>query len=322
MPTSRIKQLLESRQVKCRSHVPLSTCTTFQLGGVCPLLIECEAPRQLQQAVQLLKAERQPFILLGGGSNVVVSDTGSDDPVIRYRSPHPIISRDGNFLAVSASTILDDLVQYSIKEGLAGMTFASGIPGTVGGAVIGNAGAFGRQMSDVVVSVNVCDETGGDLTVLRDACGFDYRHSRWKETDHIVASVSLQLEAGDPLTLEIERQDILALRREKHPDYKQLPCAGSFFKNLPPAAPGERRQAAGWFLEKAGAKNLRVNGAAVFQKHANIIIKSNSSCSAQDVFELSEKMTARVKELFDIVLSREVRFLGTFKGGAVSSRFW
>jgi UDP-N-acetylmuramate dehydrogenase len=322
MIKNHLKQQLEILNLKYREQAPLSAFTTFQLGGPCPFLVECETLSQLRQAVSLFRAERQPFILLGGGSNVVAADEGIADPVIRYRSSVPVLSRNGNALTAAAGTLLDDLVQYTIKEGLSGMVFASGIPGTVGGAVVGNAGAFGRQMSDVVTAVNILDEAGKEMTLPREACGFDYRHSRLKDTCQIVASAVFKFEPGDPPTLEAERQDILAQRRDKHPDYKNFPCAGSFFKNLPPSSPGERRQAAGWFLDQAGAKDLRSGGAAVFPKHANIIIKADASCSARDVFELSEKMAARVKEKFHIVLSREVCFLGPIPAGDASRRFW
>lgn len=322
MSHGHLKQQLEFLGLRCREQARLSAFTTFQLGGPCPLLVECETPDHLRQAVLLLKAERQAFVLLGGGSNVVASDAGIADPVIRYRSSVPLISRDGNVLIVSAGTLLDDLVQYCVREGLSGLSFASGIPGTVGGAVAGNAGAFGRQMSDVVTAVNILDEAGNVVTVPREACGFDYRHSRLKETGQIVASAVFELEPGDAQSLEAERQVILAQRRDKHPDYKNIPCAGSFFKNLPPSSPGERRQAAGWFLDQAGVKGLRCGGAAVFPKHANIIIKADASCTARDVFDLSEKMAALVKEQFHITLSREVRFLGPIPAGDVSRRFW
>ncbi len=322
MSHGHLKQQLEFLGLRCREQARLSAFTTFQLGGLCPFLVECETPDQLRQAVLLFKAEHRPFILLGGGSNVVASDAGIAHPVIRYRSSAPVISRDGNVLIVSAGTILDDLVQYCVREGLSGLSFASGIPGTVGGAVVGNAGAFGRQMSDVVSAVSIFDENGNETALPPEACAFNYRHSRFKDTEAILTSVVFQLEPGDPQALEAQRQEILTQRRDKHPDYKNMPCAGSFFKNLPPSFPGERRQAAGWFLDQAGAKDLRSGGAAVFHKHANIIIKADSSCTARDVFELSEKMAAQVKEQFNIILSREVRFLGPIPGGDLSRRFW
>ncbi|HPB68930.1 MAG: UDP-N-acetylmuramate dehydrogenase [Candidatus Omnitrophica bacterium] len=322
MSHGHLKQQLDFLGLRCREQARLSAFTTFQLGGTCPLLVECETPDQLRQAVLAFKAERQAFVLLGGGSNVVASDEGIADPVICYRSSVPLISRDGNVLIVSAGTLLDDLVQYCVREGLSGLSFASGIPGTVGGAVVGNAGAFGLQMSDVVSAVSIFDEKGQENALPPEECGFDYRHSRFKETDAILMSVIVQLEPGDPEVLEAQRQDILAQRRDKHPDYQQVPCAGSFFKNLPPSSPGGRRQAAGWFLDQAGVKGLRCGGAAVFPQHANIIIKADSSCTARDVFDLSEKMAALVKEQFHITLSREVRFLGPIPAGDVSRRFW
>ncbi len=317
-----IEEKLKFLNIPCSRHIPLARFTTFQLGGACPFFIECRTPQQLRQAVSLCQEMQQEFVLLGGGSNVVVSDQGVDCSVIRYVSPSPIIERNGHDLQVSASTLLDDLAAYAAREGLAGINFAGGIPGTVGGAVIGNAGAFGQQIGDAVLNVFYLNENGTEMIATKEECGFGYRHSNFKTSSHVLTSVTFRLIPDDQKVLLTERDEILALRRSKHPDYKQVPCAGSFFKNLESGVPGEKRTAAGWFLEQAGAKTLHVGGAGVFEKHANIIIKIGSRCTAQDVFELAERMARAVKDRFDIQLQREVRFLGGIGEKSGNKYFW
>jgi len=293
------------------SQALLSAYTTFQLGGPCRQLVECASPDELIQTVQKFKRENTPFLLIGGGSNIVVSDHGLDTAVIRYFSSSPLVERQGNDVTVSASSILDDLAIFCVDEGLQGLNYTTGIPGTVGGAVVGNAGAWGKQVGDVLKSAVIIDDQGNTKTVSADYFGFTYRHSRLKETNEIIASVTFALIPSDPVTLAQERAEILKKRAEKHPDLPHEPCAGSFFRNLEPTSKAERRQAAGGFLEDAGAKTFKVGGAYVFEKHANIIIKGPGG-SAQNVHDLHLKMMEAVKEKFGLQLVREVRFAGKF----------
>ena len=292
------------------SNASLKSYTTFQLGGPCPLLIDCETPYELQTTLKFI--DGTPFILIGGGSNLVVSDSGINTVVIRYVSATPLIERQGNDVFVSASTILDDLALYCVDEGLEGLNYTTGIPGTVGGAVVGNAGAWGKQVGDVLKSAAILDQQGNSKEVDNDYFGFQYRHSRLKETNEIVSSVIFSLKPGDPVSLAQERADILKKRAEKHPDLTTHPCAGSFFRNIEPTSKADRRQAAGGFLEDAGGKNLRVGGASIFDKHANIIIKG-PNCTSQDVYDLHLKMIEIVKDKFNLQLNREVRFVGPFR---------
>jgi len=289
----------------------LSDYTTFRLGGTCPALLSCQTPEQLEKAVQSCKDEHIPFILIGGGSNLVVSDRGIPCHVIRYVSEVPLIERKGDDLVVVASTSLDALAQYAAESSLAGLNCITGIPGTVGGAIVGNAGAFGKQIGDVVKSICVIDPNGEKKELRGNELEFTYRHSVLKTTGDIVVSACLSLESGDRTSLLEERDQILITRREKHPNLKTYPCAGSFFRNIEPTSHAEKRQAAGWFLDQAGGKNLISGGAKIFSKHANIIIKSNG-CTAQDVYELSGKMVRLAKDKFDLDLIREVRFVGEF----------
>jgi len=301
----------------------LSDYTTFQLGGPCPCLVECATPDELIQTVQKFKKENTPFLLIGGGSNLVVCDQGLNTTIIRYLSATPLIERSGLNITVSASTLLDDLALFCVNEGLEGLNFTTGIPGTVGGAVTGNAGAWGKQIGDIVKSVTILDRQGQTKMVGPDYFAFSYRHSRLKDTDEIIVSVDFTLTPGDLITLGKERAQILKQRSEKHPDLNTYPCAGSFFRNIEPTSKAERRQAAGWFLEEAGGKNLKVGGAYIFEKHANIIVKGPGA-SSQDVYDLHLKMMDAVKSKFNLQLTREVRFVGKFDHTAQASQegFW
>ncbi|MBN1870502.1 MAG: UDP-N-acetylmuramate dehydrogenase [Candidatus Omnitrophica bacterium] len=320
--------VLKNLDVAVVHEASLSDFTTFRLGGKCPLLFACQTPGQLISTVQFCFRENIQFILIGSGSNLVVSDLGIDCSVIRYESDKPLIEREGNDLVVSGSTLLDDLVKYAIDNELEGLNGMSGIPGTVGGAVVGNAGAFGKQIGDVVKSVRtICRDSAKPVFAIVDILArdipFSYRHSMFKETDAIIVSVRFSLRPSDKLPLKKEHDEILALRREKHPDWRIYPCAGSFFRNVEPTSKAGRREAAGWFLEQAGAKKLRSGGARVFDRHANIIYKSQG-CRAQDVFDLSRTMARLVKDKFNIDLIREVRFVGKFDGmpKKIKSVFW
>ncbi len=294
----------------------LSDHTTFRLGGPCPQLIHCENPQQLESVIKKLVKDKTKFILIGGGSNLVVSDAGVDCTVVRYVSETPLIERDGDDLVVSGSTALDDFALFAVDSGLEGLICTTGIPGTVGGAIVGNAGAFGKQVGDVLKSVTLITREGEKKTVSPQDLGFTYRNSKLKETGDIVVEARFGLKKGDRSTLAQKRAQILAIRHEKHPDLKIYPCAGSFFRNVEPTSKAEKRQAAGWFLEQAGGKALRVGGASIFEKHANIIVKGKD-CRAQEVYELHLIMKKIVKEKFGLDLVREVRFVGNFAGKPV-----
>jgi len=304
---------LENYDIDVQYRVPMSEYTTFRLGGICPTLLTCQTPNQLQKTVDSCNKKNCEFILIGGGSNLVVSDSGIDCHVIRYVSDTPLIEQNSNGLIVSGSTNLDQLAQYAVEHSLEGLNCTTGIPGTVGGAIVGNAGAFGKQIGDVVVSIDVIEKNGNKKELKQDELGFTYRNSILKKTGDIVVSAQLKLQLGDHTALLKERNEILSVRHAKHPDLSTNPCAGSFFRNIEPTSSAEKRQAAGWFLDQAGGKNLTSGGAKIFEKHANIIVKAEY-CSAQDVFDLAEKMKQLAKAKFDLDLVREVRFVGKFNG--------
>ncbi len=286
--------------------------TTFQLGGACPALIDCPDAASLAETVKLLHAASVGFLVIGQGSNLLVSDAGMDRVVLRYCAEDaPDVQFEGCRVRVSGNTLLDDLARLAIGRGVGDISFCSGIPGTVGGAIAGNAGAFGKQIGDVVESVQLLDADGRRREIAGDELGFEYRSSLLKQTGDVVLGAVLKLKPEDIETMEAERERIMELRHSKHPDWRAMPCAGSVFRNIEPTSAADRRQAAGWFLEDAGAGDFRVGGARLFEKHANIII-ADPGATARDVFELTEKMIAAVHGKFGFKLEREIKLLGNF----------
>ncbi len=287
--------------------------TTFQLGGACPALITCPDAESLADTAKLLHTASVEFLIIGQGSNLLVSDEGMDRVVLRYCAEDaPDVQFEGCRVRVSGNTLLDDLARLAIGHGVGDISFCCGIPGTVGGAIAGNAGAFGKQIGDVLESVELLDAGGRRREVVAEELEFEYRSSVLKTTGDVVLSAMLKLKPEEIKTMESERERIMGLRRSKHPDWRSMPCAGSVFRNIEPTSAAERRQAAGWFLEEAGARTFSVGGAHLFEKHANIII-ADSGATARDVFELTEKMIAAVQEKFGFKLEREIKLLGDFR---------
>jgi len=304
---------LERAGIEVAPRAPLSELTTFRLGGPCRACWTCREPGQVALAVDELAGSGEPYVLIGGGSNLLVSDDGVDTWVIRYVSPVARIEREGLTLRVTAGTAVDALAQFCVEHELAGLEFLSGIPGTVGGAIAGNAGAFGRSVAEPLTRITLLDRGGRETAVPAADLGFAYRRSRLQESGEIVLSAIFHLKPGIRAELIAERERILARRRERHPDWRVTPTAGSFFRNVEPTSAAGARKAAGWFLERAGAQTLRVGGARVFEKHANIIV-AEPGCTARDVVLLSRQMAGVVARVFEIVLQPEVRFLGEMAG--------
>ncbi len=301
-----------SRHVSIISKAKLSNYTTFQLGGYCPFLIDCPDEESLVQTITLLGAQSVEFLVIGQGSNLLVADSGLQQVVVRYCAENAAdVTFEGNLVRVSGHTLVDDLARLTIEKGLGDLSYCSGIPGTVGGAIAGNAGAFGQQMGDAIESVQLLDVDGRRHEVSGAELGFEYRSSILKQTGGVILSALLRLQPKEIRSMKMERERILELRRTKHPDWRTMPCAGSVFRNIEPTSAADRRQAAGWFLEEAGVKDFRVGGAYLFEKHANMIVV-DSGATARDVFELMEKMIEAVRDRFGFELHREITLLGKF----------
>jgi len=305
------------------TDISLADFSTFRLGGQAALLVDCTTEDELVEAVRSLRQEHpgHPPVLIGGGSNILFSDHGYAHPIVRYRNPEAEVTRDGETLSVSGAATLDDLAKAATEAGLGGLTCCSGIPGTVGGAIVGNAGAWGKQIGDVVSSLRLLTPDGTVEERRWFDIGFSYRNSSLKQSGDIVLSATFTLEPAQVAGLVERRAEILQLRSEKHPDLAVEPCIGSIFRNIEPTSDAGRRQATGWFLDQVGGRKLKVGGAHIFKKHANIIV-AGPGCKAQDVHDLSLQMAALAKENFGLDLVREVRFLGAFDGAGDHAGFF
>lgn len=294
-----------------QGQAPLREMTTFRLGGPCPVLIDSPPADALPALLRFLHEYRTPLLVIGQGANLVVSDQGLDCVVIRFCSDMPQVETDGQTVRVSGDTLLDDLARTVVEHECGDLAFCTGIPGTVGGGIAGNAGAFGRQLGDHLLEAELLDPNGTVRVTGPEGLDFSYRHSNLKESGTIVLSARFFAPPASATALLEERKRILSFRREHHPDWHETPCAGSVFRNVEPSSAAGRRQAAGWFLEQAGAHRLQVGGARVYEKHANIIV-AGTGCTAQDVYRLTHLMQQKVLDHFDLHLIPEIRFLGPF----------
>lgn len=295
---------LRDERLEVAENVPLAPWTTFRIGGPAAAVVTVRSPEEAVRAVRSIAAVGARWTTVGGGSNLLVPDEGYDGVVLLMRAARvQIVEHD---LEAEAGADLGRLVSASAWAGLGDLTFATGIPGTIGGAVVGNAGAWGRAIGECVASVRVLRARTLEAAELsRDALGFDYRSSVLQTTGDLVLSVRLALQPADRRVLLRQIDDLQAQRAQRLPDQ---PCAGSFFRNLPPARPGEPREPAGRLLEAVGAKGLRVGDAAVSERHANVLVNlGHARC--RDVLALAEELERRVAEKFGVRLVREVRLL-------------
>ncbi|MCP4725627.1 MAG: UDP-N-acetylmuramate dehydrogenase [bacterium] len=290
---------------------PLKNHTWFQIGGNADLFCEIDTPEILISVMRSAKELQIPYVMIGEGSNLLVDDRGYRGLIIKYQSVEESVLDFPN-ISVSAGMALSDLLSFAQENSLSGFEFLAGIPGSVGGAVYMNAGAYGSSVSDILDSAVIINEDQVFEKVRKNFFDFDYRSSVVQSRNIFVTSVSFKIKRGDKTDIKKEYDRIIAIRHSKHPD-KTLPCAGSYFKNLPPEKPGENRRAAGFFLDQAGAKDLKVGGAEVFEKHANMIVNAGNA-KASDVLKLAEQMKALVFNKFNFELIPEVKYLDAVKG--------
>lgn len=285
---------------------PLSRLTTFRIGGPAGLVCPVQNSESARRFLDLARASELPWACLGGGSNILADDAGYAGLIMLVKNRDLTVR--GDAVRAGAGWDLDALIGETLRLGLTGLEFASGIPGTVGGAIVGNAGCYGREIGEYLREATVLRQDGALQVMGPEDFAFAYRDSALKGRSDLVLDLVLQLRRGDVATAAAQRAEHLADRRRKHPWHQ--PSAGSYFKNLPPLRPGESRRAAGPLLEAAGAKDMRTGGAAVFAGHANIIINTGRA-TARDVLDLAEQMRSAVQRRFGERLEPEVRYLAT-----------
>ena len=298
--------------------VPLARHTRFGVGGPADLYAETRAEDAFLAALRAAETCGIPMMVIGGGTNLIVSDRGVRGLVLRFRGDN--LCAEGNRVTAGAGSELQRLVDFTVDRGLQGLETLAGIPGWTGAAVYGNAGAYGHSISECVAGVRFFD--GAGVRAFSNAeCQFAYRESIFKRhKDWIVFSVELELDAGDREELRRTADGIVQTRNRKFPVTMQ--CAGSIFKNLllrelPPAvaiqvpaeAVREGKVPAAWFLEQVGAKGLQRGDIRVADYHANLIYNAGRGTAA-DLCSLIEDLKARVRTRFGFDLEEEVQYVG------------
>ena len=298
------------------SQEPLRHHTTLRIGGPADFYLEARSNGQLVEALKAAHELELPHFLLGGGSNALVSDEGFRGLVVRNAIEG--IEFDGTAAQVGCGVDFLELIYACRDRELSGLEFAAGIPGSVGGALYGNAGCYGQDIGSFTVECTITSLDGAQvLTKPASWFEFAYRDSRLKRDPWVLLSCLLQFKRGERAAIQTVIDEKLEIRRVKHPQWRVEPTAGSYFKNLPPGfqvpglphSPGTQRIPAGALLDACGVRGLRVGDAIVFPKHANIIVNAGRA-TARDVLELAEIMKSRVREKFGIELEEEVMFLG------------
>lgn len=279
---------------------PMSAHTTFRIGGPADYYVE-PTFEEVKELLFFLKKENIPYTLIGNGSNLLVSDEGIEGVVVSFGKEMSEVSCEKEVVRAKAGILLSRLASFAASKSLSGLEFASGIPGTLGGAITMNAGAYGGEMKDVVQSVTVLD--GDEIKEYSgEEMGFSYRHSRVLDEDLIVLEVTMKLQSGREEEILSSMKELNKKRVEKQP--LNFPSAGSTFKR-------PEGYFAAKLIEDAGLKGYTVGGAKVSEKHSGFVINFDHA-TAKDVCTLMQDVQRIVKEKFDVSLEPEVRMIGRF----------
>jgi UDP-N-acetylmuramate dehydrogenase len=306
--------------LEVQERVELRRYTRFGIGGVADLFAETTSPQAFARAVAVCQSHSYPVYVMGDGSNVIVSDDGFRGLILRFIARG--LSRDGNIIAADAGAPLQALVDYAIDAGLRGLETLAGIPGSVGAAIYGNAGAYGHSISERVEWVELFDGSGVRKS-SNAQCEFDYRESIFKrQKSWVIFRAGLALEPHDAAELRKTASEIMAVRDQKFPP--TMRCAGSIFKNLyvrnlPPAVAAavpervvrEGKVASAYFLEQVGAKGMRRGGIEIASYHANLIYNTGEGTAA-DLRAMIFELKKRVREKYGFEVEEEVQYVGEF----------
>ncbi len=315
-------KLLEVFGDRIKTNEPLKNHTTYRIGGPADFYFSAATAEEASQAVRAARADGLPVFILGGGSNILVANEGFRGLVVSYGARR--VSIEGNRVIADAGAVLFSLVRATVDASLSGLEWAAGIPGTVGGAVRGNAGAYGGEIKDNLDTAQAIDLGTGELhTFARHECAFSYRESFFKGKPWLITRAAFTLPAGDKEALRAKVKDTIALRCGKQP--LEFGSAGSVFKShvfgevakLPKAVRDDvpakfieyGRIPAAWFIEQLGLKGKKIGEAQISEKHANYFVNTGHA-SATDVRELIGYAKMKVKEAFDVTLEEEIQYVG------------
>lgn len=283
---------------------PMSQHTTFRIGGPADVFVMPENYEQIREVLRLCKEEKLPFFVLGNGSNLLVSDSGYRGVIIQMDRNMEEIRLDGEEIHACAGALLSSVAVAARNASLTGFEFAGGIPGTIGGAAVMNAGAYGGELKDVLKEVTVMTREGEILTIPADKLEMGYRTSIIKTAGYLVLEAVISLKKGDEEKIRAVMKELSERRTEKQPlDY---PSAGSTFKR-------PEGYFAGKLIMDSGLRGYRVGGAQVSEKHCGFVINAGGA-TAEDVRSLMDHVIRVVREKYGVTLEPEVKFLGDFNG--------
>lgn len=319
------ERLLSIPNLTVLHNIPLSSYTRFGLGGPATLLAWTDDENAFLTALRLTRSCGLPWVIIGGGTNLVVSDAGFDGIVLKLTAAS--IRNEGTSVYVDAGAVLQTLVDYTVDHSLEGLQTMTGIPGFTGAAIYGNAGAYGHSMQEIVTTVRFFD--GEKIREFSNAeCEFHYRESIFKKhKEWIVLSAHLTMRNGDGPALREAADKILAVRNKKYPP--TMKCAGSIFKNyllreLPPSVAEqvpsnvviEGKVPSAWFLEQIGAKGMKAGDIHVADYHANLIYNVGNG-TASELTQVIGELKKRVRDRWNIPLEEEVQYVGFDKNQAL-----
>ena len=290
---------LESAKIEFKQNEPMKKHTSFKIGGAADLFVCPETAEQTAKAVKLAEENGVPVTVVGNGSNLLVSDLGIAGMVICLEKMN-YVSVEGEVITAGAGALLGKVAMTAAADELTGMEFAAGIPGSVGGAVFMNAGAYGGEMKDVLVSVDVLTKELEVKTIPAEELDLSYRHSIVPEEGYIVLGAKLKLTKGEEAAIRGRMAELAEQRREKQP--LQYPSAGSTFKR-------PTGYFAGKLVQDAGLKGKTIGGAQVSEKHSGFLINIGGA-TAQDILDLIAFCQKEVKDQFGVTLETEVKIVG------------
>ena len=281
---------------------PMKKHTTFRVGGNADYFVMPKNTEEVKQVVALCKKEKLPYYILGNGSNLLVGDKGYRGVIVQiYREMNEIVV-DGDKICAQAGALLSRVGSVALEAGLAGFEFAAGIPGTVGGAVVMNAGAYGGEMKDILVNATVLTQDGDVLKLTNEELELGYRTSVIAKKNYIVLEAEYQLQAGEKTEIRAKMDELKVQRVTKQP--LEFPSAGSTFKR--PVG-----YFAGKLIQDAGLRGFQVGGAQVSEKHCGFVINKGDATAA-DIVELMNQVSEKVFQEFGVTLEPEVKRLGEF----------
>lgn len=280
---------------------PMSLHTTFRVGGPADVLVQPQG-EQLAQVIRLCRQQGVSYYIVGNGSNLLVGDRGIRGLVIEMGKGQDEISIQENRIVAGAGILLSRLANRAAESGLGGMEFASGIPGTLGGAVVMNAGAYGGEMKDIIECVTVLDAMGNEKELEAEELAFGYRRSCIPEHGYIVTKAAVKLHPGDKVQIRDRMKELGEMRISKQP--LQYPSAGSTFKR-------PEGYFAGKLIMDAGLRGYQVGGAQVSEKHCGFVINKGGATAA-DIRKLMQDVREEVERQFHVTLEPEVKMIGEF----------